>query len=243
MWGLGFVFVFLVLLLLFAILGKKKKAIFREIPAFKQLINAIGLAVEEGKQVHFSLGRGSVNGPESTSSFIGLSVLERIGNVTCTSDFPVVATTGEGALGILTQDVLRASFRGSKGEYRYDTTLAQISGLTPFSYAVGTMRPVMDERVSVNVLMGHYGSEVAFIGDAIGRGHSFGLAGSDSLVAQALMYATVQETLIGEEYFASGAYLGAGNMHLASLRTQDVFRWMLVLIILIGSALKLMGVL
>jgi hypothetical protein len=55
------------------------------------------------------------------------------------------------------------------------------------------------------------------------------------------LYAAAQEPLIGEELYAGGAYLGSGLMHLASLRTQDIFRWVIVAIILLGAIAKLVG--
>jgi hypothetical protein len=49
--------------------------------------------------------------------------------------------------------------------------------------------------------------------------------------------------LIGEELYASGAYIQAGPTHAASLRVQDIFRWILVLVILAGAVMKFFGVL
>ncbi len=48
---------------------------------------------------------------------------------------------------------------------------------------------------------------------------------------------------LGEELYAAGAYLGAGGAHSASLRMQDILRWVLVAAILIGAILKLLGIL
>jgi hypothetical protein len=69
------------------------------------------------------------------------------------------------------------------------------------------------------------------------------LGGSENLSAQAVLYAAVQEPLIGEELFAAGAYVQAGPMHTASLKAQDVLRWVLIVAILAGAVLKVMGVL
>jgi hypothetical protein len=117
-------------------------------------------------------------------------------------------------------------------------TGGQVSGLTPFSYAAGTLPAIFDEHVSTTILSGHFGSEVALITDASERVGALTLAGSEDLPAQAVLYAAAQEPLIGEELFAAGAYLNAGPLHTASLRTQDVLRWVLILAILVGAILK-----
>jgi hypothetical protein len=53
----------------------------------------------------------------------------------------------------------------------------------------------------------------------------------------------VPEPLIGEELFAAGAYIEAGPLHAASLRVQDILRWLIIIIILVGGLLKMAGLL
>jgi hypothetical protein len=56
------------------------------------------------------------------------------------------------------------------------------------------------------------------------------------------LYAGSQDALIGEELFAAGAYLGAESSHAASLTVQDILRWLVILALLGGAALKFLGV-
>ena len=62
------------------------------------------------------------------------------------------------------------------------------------------------------------------------------------MTGQAVFFATAQDPLIGEELFASGAYLQGGTMHTASLHAQDVFRWAVAGFVIVGAFLKLIGV-
>lgn len=241
--GLGLVLVFFGLMIIFAAAARRRPGRFlREIPAFSKLGRAIGLAVEAGQRLHLSLGRGGINGLQGGSAIIGLSMLQRISRAASVSDRPPIATSGEGTLGILSQDTLRSVSRSIGIEAQFDPTTGQVTGLTPFSYAAGTMPIIFDQSVSASVLAGHFGSEVALITDAGERSGSMTLAGTDSLPGQAVLYATAQEPLIGEELYAAGAYINAGQMHLASLRAQDILRWVLVLFILVGAGLKFIGV-
>lgn len=242
--GLGFVVIFLLLMITYASITRKRpKGSWREIAAFSRLGRSIGLAVEAGKRLHISLGHGSLNGLQAGSAFVGLSVLQRIARVASISDSPPVATSGEGVLGILSQDTQKSTYRAIGSANLYDQSSGQITGLTPFSFAAGTLPVIFDQNVAANVLAGHFGSEVALITEAGERNGSLTLAGSDNLTAQAVLYAAAQEPLIGEELYASGAYIQAGNMHSASLRTQDFMRWVIILAILVAAALKLVNVL
>jgi len=125
----------------------------------------------------------------------------------------------------------------------FDPSASRLTGLTPFSYAAGVLPIIHDEHVSTNILLGHLGSEVALLTEAGDRTGSLIIAGSDDVSAQAVLYAAAEEPLIGEEVFAGGAFLGAGLAHVASLRVQDVFRWALVGIIILGALARLVGLL
>lgn len=214
----------------------------RAIPAFDRLRRAIGLAVEDGSRLHVSLGSANLQSPTSASALVGLTVLERIAQLSSVSDRPPVATSGDSTLSILAQDKLRATYREANAADVFEPNQARLTGMTPFSYATGAMPVFKEEQVSANIVVGNFGAEAALLADAAEQSGCFLLAASDALPAQAILFATAQEPLIGEELFASGAYLQAGSLHAASLRTQDVLRWVLIAGMLVGSILKIIGI-
>jgi len=240
--GLAFVLLFFGLIIVFAVAGRARLGVdLRDIPAFGKLRRSLGLAVEAGRRIHFSVGRGSITGTESAAALVGLSMLERISRAASVSDKPPVATSGNAALAILTQDTLRSTYREIGAEDQYDFSSGRLTGVTPFSYAAGTLPVIRDEQVSASVLIGNFSSEVALIADEGDRVGSLTLAGADNLIGQAVLYATTHEPLIGEELYAGGAYLQAGPIHTASLQAQDAIRWLLVVVISIGIVLKVIG--
>lgn len=242
--GIIFIILFIGLMTGFAFARRSQPVRFlRTIPAFSRLARAIGLAVEAGSRLHVSLGRGELNGVEGGAALIGLTVLQRIARVASASDRPPVATSGTGTLTVLSQDTLRSTYHRMGAADQYEPTSGQLTGLTPFSYAAGVLPVIQDQQVSATFLAGHLGSEAALIADAGERSGSLTLAGSDQIQGQAVLYATAQELLIGEELFAAGAYMQAGPMHFASLRAQDVMRWVLIIVILAGLIAKAAGVL
>lgn len=236
--GLIIVLAVLGLMLTIAFLTRKMESIsLREITAFKRLNRAIGLAVEAGSRLHVSLGRGQMLGKQSAIGFVGLSILDRIGRSTSISDRPPIATSGEGTLGILSQDSQRvtAKYLGVQS----DPAQGRITGITPYSFAAGTLSFIQDEDIGANILIGSYGNEVVLITDAAEQQEGMTLGGTDNLTGQAVLFAAAQEPLIGEEPYAGGAYLGAGKMHTASLYVQDIIRWVLIALILLGALYKL----
>jgi len=240
--GFGVVFLSAVLMLGLSYTYRKKRPVFRDIPAFTRLRRAVGRVVEDGSRLHLSLGRGTLTTPQSASALAGLALLNRLAELTSAGDQPPVASSGDAPLFILAQDTLQAASKTSENAV-FDPTAGRLPGLTPFSYTAGTIAIIRDEKITSNVLMGNFGAEIGLLTDAAEREGTFMLAGSDNLTAQAVIYASAQEPLIGEETYAGGAYVGSNDLHLASLTVQDVLRWVVIIVILGGSILTLAGIL
>jgi hypothetical protein len=241
--GLGFVLLSFLLLLYYLIrLRKGRQQPARNILAFSQLQHGIGRAVEAGERIHIALGHGGLLGPQGAPALIGLISLRRIARATSVSDKPPVATSGESTLSILSQEVLKDVLESMRAGSVYDPMSARVGGLTPFSYAAGSLPVIYDEQVAVNLVAGSFGSEVALLADAAERRGALTIGGSEDLTAQAVLMATADEPLVGEELFSAGAYLQAGSAHTASIQMQDFLRWVLILSILIGTMVKILGI-
>lgn len=232
-----------VLFIVFLFIRRKTPAVFRRIEAFERLNRAVGIAVENGTRLHLSLGRGNLFSARGGSALAGLALLRRLSERTSVSDRPPIATSGDPTLAILSQDTMLSGYRAAGAEEQYRFSAGRLTGLAPFSYAAGTMPIARDEGVSASVVMGDLGAEAALMAEAADRENNSLVAASDNLSAQAVFYASAQEPLIGEELFAGGAYTGAGPSHEASLNTQDILRWLIIVAILAGSVLKLGGIL
>jgi hypothetical protein len=121
-------------------------------------------------------------------------------------------------------------------------SIAGLSRSGRFGFAAGAMNIPQNEDVSVNIMMGHFGPEVALLADATERENVTIVGASDNLAGQAVLFANTQDALIGEELFSAGAYLGAGASHVASLTVQDVLRWLIILTLLGGAAAKFLRI-
>jgi len=215
----------------------------RKIAAFDKVAHAIGLSVEAGKRIHLSLGNSLISSENASSGFMGLSVLKKIIKVAANSDRPPIVVSGDATLSILSQCSIQAAGQDLSIQPKTEIPTNWLVGLTPYSFAVGSLPVIYDEQTSIDILLGHFGSEVGLILDASERTGNISLAGSDQLNAQAIVYAAAQEPLIGEELYAAGAYVQTGGMHQASLHAEDVLRWIIVGIALGGAILKMVGIL
>ncbi len=229
------------LLLVITLWKRNSPAKLRDIPALTRLYRMLGLSVEDGTRLHISLGHGNLLNARGGSALAGLATLRIIAEKTSVSDMPAVASSGDSTLGLLTQDTLQAGYQAAGVDELYSPTTGRITGLTPFGFAAGAMHISRNEKVSTTIMLGHFGPEAALIADASDRESITMIGASDDLSGQAVLFANTQDALIGEELFAAGAYLGAGASHIASLTVQDIFRWLVIVALLGGAAIKLLG--
>ena len=241
MTAFGLLLLAAVLLLGLTFWRRRSPATLRVIEAYERLNKSVGIAVENGTRLHISLGRGNLFTARGGSALAGLAMLRRLTERTSVSDRPPIVTSGDASLTILSQDTLQAGYRAAAAEEQYRFSTGRLTGLSPFSYAAGTMPIIRDENVSTNIFIGDFGNEAALLTEEADRENTNLIAASDNLSAQAIFYASAQDPLIGEELFAAGAYVGAGASHEASLNVQDILRWLIILAIIIGAGLTILG--
>ncbi len=239
--GLAVLVLAAALLLLLVFVRRESTPKLRVIPALTRLYRAIGLSVEDGTRLLLGLGNTSLLTGSAGAPLAGLGLLKSLAERTSLSDRPPVAVAGEAALALLAQDTLEAGYQEAGAAEYYQPTTGRVAGLTPFSAAAGTMPIIPDENVSAAVFIGHFGVEAALLAEAADRNNALAVGSSDDLAGQAIWFASAPETLIGEELFAASAYMGGTPAQTASLTVQDALRWLIIAALIVGAALKLVG--
>ncbi|TFG49167.1 MAG: hypothetical protein E4H33_02840 [Anaerolineales bacterium] len=241
--GIVVIVLFLGLIIFFSIVNPdRKENNIRPIPAYKKIEQEIIAAVEDGTQLHISLGRGGITGPESAAALAGLSLLKQVIEKSSICDLPPVVSTGNAVISMLAQDTIQGSSKAVSVSDHIRNPSGELIGVTPFSYAAGTLTTIRDDNVSANIHAGWFGNEITWLTTAGERQSTPTIAGTAQLPAQAVIYASASDPLIGEELYAAGAYLGAGKIHLASISAQDVVRWIIIVLILGNVLLNLLGI-
>ncbi len=228
---------FLILLLW---LRNHRMIVFRSVPAFRVLNQMIGRSVEEGSAIHVSLGTGSLIGRQCTAGFAGLSMFDNLARVSLIGDRSALCTSGDGGLIILSQDILRHTYEQAAKLSLYKNQMVQLSGATPAAYISGTMTALLDEPIAGSVLIGDFDSLAVLI-TTQPFGNLASLTAADTLQAQAALFACSDESLVGEEIYAAGAYSGPNSSRSASLISQDILRWLIIIFIVGYIILKTTG--
>jgi hypothetical protein len=205
------------------------------VTAFKDLQRYINVAVEGGSAMHITLGSGSILDKYGAASLMALSILSQTTSESLYGDIPPTPTTGDPVVHLLAQSVIRSNLRSVNRLNQYEPHQTLLTGLTPFSYAAGAMLSQHDHQPTITIAAGHFGIEVALIAEAAWRTGSYTLGASDHPSAQAVMFGVMDDALSGEDVFSSGAYMTPSIYQRSSLTVQDLFRLVLVSVLVIGA--------
>ncbi len=212
----------------------------RPLPGFDDLKMQIGRAVESGRQMHITLGQAGLNGPASPTSMAALNMVRQLAEEGCANDAPPLITTGEGTLMVAAQDTLRHSFEAAKRPDDYRARLVQFVAhdTDPYAYAGGVSGVMHQDKITGNVMLGQFGPEMMLMAEAAQRQDVTQVIGTDDPTTMAMATAVTDNALIGEELFAAASYLENTPEQIASLRIQDIVRFLIMLAILIWAIIQ-----
>jgi len=228
-------------MIVFSVQDRKSKIPLRRIPAMEHLSRMVGLAVEEGRRIHISFGRGNFLDSHAASTLTNTALLKEVLKQSAGSDRPPAITSGDGTTTLLAIDVLYSTRRAGIIGDRVDSRRGRLSGVTPLSYAAGMLPSLHQEQTSMMVTGGTLGAELNLILDTADDESIHILTASDSPVGQAVAFSSPGDVLLGEEIFALPAYMNAGSMYPASLLAEDSLRWLLIVFIILGAILRSIG--
>jgi hypothetical protein len=206
----------------------------RRIRAFDVLQGLPGRAIEAGRDLHLSLGVGSLVNETTADSLAGLAVLDYLAEQAAATGVSPTISMADPTVMLFAQNTLRAAHAGDSDRaeeaYRHIRWIAP----QPAAYAAGVMNILNIDQVEANVMVGSFGDEYLLMGETAARQGMAHIGGTSNPNTLPFIYASAQETLLGEEIYAAGAYLQKRPAHLGSLAAQDLMRWLVALFMLAG---------
>lgn len=209
----------------------------RRIPAFDMLKALPGRAIESGRDLHLSIGVGGLVNETTSDSLAGLAVLNYLAEHAAVTGISPTISMADPMVMLFAQNALRAA-HAAEAE-RAEESYRNIRWIAPqpAAYAAGVMGMLNIDQFEANVMVGSFGDEYLLMGETAAQKGMAHIGGASNPNTLPFVYASAQESLLGEEIYAAGAYLQKRPGHLGSLLAQDTMRWLIFLLILGGIIL------
>lgn len=217
---------------------KTKRFSFRRMKSMEKMREHIELSVEDGSQLMLGVGSGSLADETAVTTLNAQRTAKHILATTSNNDVPPVISSGDGSAFLVNQDLIK-----NNTPYRR-TTIGQMNrldGVDAMSYAVGIASTVRDEDVSFCAMEGDLGEELMLINEAVIQEKIDSFVSTNNLLGQAVSVPSVDEMMLGEEYFSINAYLENPRKRIKRLLVHDILRGLVIVLLIVFTLVNLVG--
>ncbi len=210
----------------------------RPIPGLSAVDEAIGRATEMGRPILFVSGLGAAGDVATLAAF---TLLGRVAKKTAEYQTQVLVPCYDPIVMTIAQEIVKSSYMdaGRPELYRQDDIFFVTQDQFPYAAAVNGL--MLRERPATNFFIGKFYAESLVMAETGNLAGSIQIAGTDEVTQIPFFVAACDYTLIGEELYASSAYLSQEPPLLGTLKAQDYGKAIGAIIMILGTILALLG--
>jgi len=214
----------------------------RRLAALDAIEEVVGRATEMGRPIHVSPGTPSLGESIEVETIAGLAVTGYVAKLCARYGVRCIATAFLPEMLPIVQEVVRQAYIAEAKPDAYKEEDVRYLTDQLDAYATAVQGIVERENCVGNIVVGRlYGvSFMIFARAAIG-GKTMNIGGTAYYLNVPHLVATCDYVLIGEELFAAEAYLTQNPRQLMSLFSQDIFKFVSMGLVVLGTLLFLAG--
>jgi hypothetical protein len=211
----------------------------RPIPGVMALEEAVGRATELGRPVIFVMG---VTDLRDIITHASLSILERVAKIAATMRASLVALVRKPDVYPFAESIIREAYR-SAGELESFNAQEQVRFLSDDAtvYAMTVARTIEETAAGCTMFFGQFDYTSLLMTEPGALRGVLQIAGDPWLNQVPFFVCTCDYTIIGEEFFAAGAYVGSDPALRGSVASQDLIKLVFALLIIVGVICSLLG--
>ena len=217
----------------------KREIWIRRLAGIDFIEESVGRAAEMGRAVVVSGLAGSMDSVNAPQTLAGLAVLGYAARICARHGTQIIAIMDTNNVVPVADEVLKTAYtlEGKLEEYE-----ANREEMLPWIYNQANKVALgMRVRPAAHLMIGAFWHESAQIAEAYGRVGAVQIGGTARLYQIPFFAAICDMVLIGEEIFAVGAYINRTPQQLASIATQDYFKILGLVFIVLGTILATIG--
>ncbi len=210
----------------------------RPIQALEAFGEAIGRATELGKPVHFSPGIGGIVEEEAGQMLASLQAMGYVAEQCARYKTELIVTICRPEIFPLAEEVVRTGFAAAEAPELFTAETVRFLSSTQMAYASAVLGIFQREKPAANFMIGAWYAETMLIAEGAAQAGAISIGGTARLFQLQFLVVVCDYTLLGEEVFVVGAYLGKDRMQLGSIVGQDVCKAICTIALVVGVTLR-----
>ncbi len=206
----------------------------RPIPGLSAVDEAIGRATEMGKPILFVPGIG---GSSEVATLAAFTLLGRVAKKTAEYQTQVLVPCYDPIVMTISQEIVKSSYLDAGRPELYREQDVYFVTQDQFGYTAAVAGIMLREHPATNFYIGKFYAESLVLAETGNLAGSIQIAGTDEITQIPFFVAACDYTLIGEELYASSAYLSQEPPLLGTLKAQDYGKAISAFLIAAGAIL------
>jgi len=217
---------------------KGKEMYIRKIAGLDALEEAVGRATEMGKPILYVPGLSSI---ADIATIASLNILSQVAKKTAEYNTTLLVPNRNPVVYTVAQEVVKEAYTNAGRPDAYNPDNVYFITGNQFAYVAAVCGTMVREKPATNLFLGYFWAESLILAETGASTGAIQIAGTDSVFQLPFFITACDYTLIGEELYAASAYLSKEPLLMGSLKGQDWGKMIIFAILLIGSALILIG--
>jgi len=218
-----------------------KKMFIRRIPGLEAVDEALGRATELGKSVLYVSGIGYEGDVQTIAA---MNILGNVAEEVAHYDTDLIVPCMNPIVMTIEQELVKQAYTraGRPENYKEDSVYFLASQQFPyaaaqFPYAAAVGGIMVREKPAANFFLGSFAAESMILAETGASTGAIQVAGTAAPSQLPFFIVTCDYTLIGEELFAASAYMSRDPLLVGSLKGQDIAKFLIIILLLIGITL------
>ncbi|NIM97307.1 MAG: hypothetical protein GTO24_04255 [candidate division Zixibacteria bacterium] len=235
-----FLVFFFVVIIYFIGRAKTGKSLFiRRIAGLDAIEEAVGRATEMGRPVLFVPGIEDVNQIQTVAAMI---ILGNVAKMVADYDIPLFVPICRPFVVPVAEERVKEGYASAGRPDAYNRDNVRYISDEQFAYAAGVQGIMLRDKPMANLMFGSFFAESLMLAETGFLTGAIQVAGTANIHQLPFFVVACDYTIIGEELFATSAYLSKEPKLLGSLKGSDLAKAVIMAILALGAILVSFGV-
>jgi hypothetical protein len=204
----------------------------RRIPGVDAIEEAVGRSTEMGRPVLYVTG---VEETQNIQTVASLLILGHVAEMIAEYDTDIKVANAYPLTMVLAEEIVRQGYAnvGRSDAHRPENVMF----ITPeqFAFAAGVNGLILRERPATNIFLGRFFAESLMLAETGYVTRAIQIGGTAEITQLPFFVAACDYAILGEELYAVSAYLSREPQLMAQLKSTDLVKGIVVLLIIAGA--------
>ena len=218
--------------IVYMILHARRRDLFiRRIQGLSAIDEAIGRATEMGRPMLCSIGLGGIDVPTLQALSITSYIIRNAARFHTRAIVPIA----DPKVFPVAEEAIRDAYSAEGYPEQFNSDDVRFLSDRQFAFASSVSGIIFREKVAASFLFGTFYAEALMLSETGQQVGAIQVAGTPSTTQIPFFIASCDYVIIGDEFYAAGAYLSREPTLLGSIVGQDIVKGLLLLMVLVGT--------